>query len=647
MPTKNGDNMADEPDKVELAMPDLAAENRAALTRLFPGVLVDGVLDAAKLGELLDVPVAQVPDGRERYGLQWAGKAEAIRSLLTPSTGTLVPDVANSIDFDTAQNVFIEGDNLEVLKLLQKAYNDKVKLIYIDPPYNTGNDFVYPDNYSEGLLGYLEYTGQIDADGNRTSASVDKSGRFHSKWLNMMYARLLLARNLLTQDGLLFVSIDDNEVSSLRLMLDEVFGPENFVATFVWVSNLKGRQISGAGPAGTKEYIHVYARDKLNVEDFRASASFLKELMPSVYKGFNYELKSDEHGPFVTKNELYNTNSAFNEVTRPNLVYDIYYNPDSGEIRTEPVSEQHVHDGMEKITPKTNSNGVNQYHAYRWSKEKVLAESHNLEFRKSGTKWRIYTKVRSVDSTSVKDLFMDVSTNNGSADLASIGINPAWFDYPKPVGLLQVLVDLATDKDSLVLDFFAGSGTTAHAVALQNAADGGDRRYICVNLPEPTDEKSEARKAGFETVSQITLARLKKVIETVPGAEKLGLRTLRLSTSNFETSHIEAGQLSLGATTLRTGEPDWDAIATEVLLKEGVAVDQPWEPLSVAGSEVVVADGVAVVLSTDITDEITAGALSLKPRVLVFLEDGFAGADAVKANAFYRAKQLGITMKTV
>lgn len=641
--------MTDEPDKVDLETPDLAAESRAALGELFPGALADGVLDAAKLGELLRVEVAQAPGGRERYGLQWAGKQDAIRSLLTPTKSTLVPDLERSRAFDSAKNVFIQGDNLEVLKLLQKAYNDQIKLIYIDPPYNTGNDFVYNDDFSDGLRGYLDYTGQLDDEGNRVSAGVDAGGRHHSRWLSMMYPRLLLARNLLTQDGLLFVSIDDNEVSSLRLMLDEIFGRENFVSTFVWVSNLKGRQISGAGPAGTKEYIHVYARNKLNVEDFRASASFLKELMPSVYKGFNYEPKRDEHGAYVTKNELYNTNSVFNEVTRPNLVYDIYYAPHSGEIRTEPVSQQHVHDGMEKISPKTNNNGVNKYHAYRWSKEKVLAESYNLEFRKSGTKWRIYTKVRDVDSTSVKDLFMDVSTNNGSADLESIGINPAWFDYPKPVGLLQILVGLATDKDSVVLDFFAGSGSTAHAVAMQNARDGGSRKSLMVTLPEPLSKDSDARRAGMQYITDITYRRLMAVADQVEGAATLGLRVVSLARSNFRTTHTADGELNLVSSTLAENAGDVRAVAAEVLLKEGVPLDVEWVEHEFDQVSVQVSGRVAVAAGKGLNAATARKIFDLdpKPHVVVFLEDDLAGQDALKANLVANAKSRGITVKTV
>lgn len=643
--------MPNEPERVDLASPDLAAQNRETLAANFPGVLADGVLDAARLGEILGVEVTGPDDGRERFGLMWAGKADSIRSLQTPSHGTLVPDFERSVDWDHARNVFIEGDNLEALKLLQKSYNDKIKLAYIDPPYNTGNDFIYNDNFQDGLKGYLEYTGQTDAEGRRVSTSTDAAGgRRHSKWLNMMYPRLVLARNLLGQDGILCVSIDDHEVANLRSLLDEVFGPENFVGTFVWVSNIKGRQISGAGPAGTKEYLHVYARNIDKVEGFRASAAFLKERMPSVYKGFDYQLKSDERGAYVTKNELYNTNSMFNEATRPNLVFDIYYNPRTLEVRTEPVSDVLVHKGFVKIPPKQNNNGVNKYHAFRWGRPKVEAESFDLEFVEGPTGYKVYTKVRDVDSTSVKDLFMDISTNAGSNDLEAIGLDPSWFDYPKPVDLIQIIVAFATDSDSLVCDFFAGSGTTAHAVAVQNALDGGQRTTLSINLPELLDEDSEAAKAGLATVADVGFARIKKIMDAVPQGSSMGLRVLALGESNFLSElPAENSDLLLSRSTLGGLARGMDSIAAEVLIKEGVPLDAPWGRYAIDGVEVVVAGGVVVVLSTEITAAVVSEVFAQTgtDKVVVFLEDGFAGLDALKANAFTNAKQLGVRMKTV
>lgn len=641
--------MANQPERVDLLTPDIAVENQEALSALYPGVLADGVLDAASLGELLDVEVTAPSDGRERFGLMWAGKHEAIRSLLRPGQGTLVPDLENSVNFDSAQNVFIEGDNLEVLKLLQKAYNDKIKLIYIDPPYNTGNDFVYNDDFSDGLRGYLEYSGQLDEEGNRTAAQVDTTGRRHSRWLSMMYPRLVLARNLLTQDGVLAVSIDDNEFANLRAMLDEVFGAENFLNTFVWVSNIKGRQIQGSGAAGTKEYVVVYARDALQLESFRASSRLLKNLMPSIYKGFDYDVKEDELGPYVTKNELYNTNSKFNEETRPNLVYDIYYRPDDRSVRTADLSDDHLFEGYVKICPKKNNNGTHRYHAFRWSRDKVEAESHDLEFVARDNGYRIYTKVRDVDSTAVKDLVMDISTNHGAKDLEAAGIDADWFDYPKPVSLLQFFCGFATDKNSLILDFFAGSGTTAHAVAAQNATDGGTRRCISINLPEPVDPESAAAAAGFRTVSEITLRRILGVLSAVDSAADLGLRVYSLAPSHFRGAHEHDPNslFDLSERTLLGDKPDLEAVCAEILLKEGTSLDRPIERESAGSASLVASDGVMVLKSLEASDDVVHAVLEHEPRVAVFLEDAFADADAMKVNAFTRARERGVTMKTV
>lgn len=638
--------MNDEPEKVQLESVDLSDRNRAALQELFPGVLDDGVLDVQRLSELLDIAPAQIYEGRERYGLQWAGKQEAVRSLLTPSRGSLVPDLERSVDFDTAKNVFIEGDNLEVLKLLQKAYNDRVKLIYIDPPYNTGNDFVYNDDFSDGLRGYLEYTGQVDAEGNRTSTNVDTSGRRHSRWLSMMYPRLMLARNLLTQDGVIAVSIDANEVNQLSLLLDEVFGNENFLNTFVWVSNLKGRQIGDGGAVGTHEYVVVYARNIRNVGQFRGSFSELQKLMPSIYKGGGYSVQHDSKGPYVTKNDLYNTNSKFNELTAPTMVYRIHFNPTTGEVKVSDIDDESTFPGFVTAMPHRNARHDVQWHAWRWSRAKVLAEYDDLEFDTGNGELRIRTKIRDVDGTAVKDIIVGPSTTTGQGDLEGLGLART-FDHPKPVSLIQVLVAAQTHGDDLVMDFFAGSGTTGHAVAVQNSADGGKRRYVNVNLPEAIAEDEEAAKAGYVTVADITLARLQKVAEHVSGANEMGLRTLHLAASNFAEDPENDDLFSLRETTLAQESQDWDAVAAEVLLMEGVALDEAWDRHSVGDADIVISGGVAVVLSANIDDQLVEGALDLAPRVAVFLEDGFSGADAVKANAVANARQRNITLKTV
>ena len=636
--------MSLESERISLGTPDLAAENRAALAWLFPGVLTDGVLDVAQLTDLLDVPAARVSDERERYGLQWAGKKEAVRTLLAPSRGCLVPMTETSIDFQTARNVFIEGDNLEVLKLLQRAYNDRVKFIYIDPPYNTGNDFVYRDNFSDGLRGYLEYTGQLDRDGNRVSADVDVRGRSHSNWLSMMYPRLVLARNLLTQDGVICISIDSNEFSNLRLVLDEVFGPDNYLNTFVWASNLKGRQISDAGAVGTHEYLLCYARNAREVGQFRGSQKTLSTLMPSVYKSAPYTVKHDETGPYVTKNELYNTNSKFNETTAPTMVFRIHYNPESGEVRVSDVDDDTTFPGFITAMPHPNARPGHKWHAWRWSRAKVLADHVDLEFDVSAKGLRIRTKVRDIDGTAVKDLIIGPSTVSGQADLKEAGLE-RMFETPKPVGLLQMLVSAITGRSDIVMDFFAGSGSTAHAVARQNAVDGADRRVVSVNIPEETPKESEARKAGYDVVSAITLARLKWVNNHI---DQAGLRVFSLAPSNFVRHETAEGELDLLGSTLSANADDV-AIAAEVFLNEGVPLDAEWVTHKLGTATAYVSGGVAVLIGKQLDVTMATGAFSLdsSPRVVVFLEDDLAGQDALKANLLATAKSHGITVKTV
>lgn len=587
--------MTDEIYETPSTTPNFQTELAAQLADLIPEAIADGKVDVEKLKELLDGDAA---DSSERFGLFWPGKRRALRAAQEPTTATLKPDFENSKDWDNTKNVFIEGDNLEVLKILQKHYHAKIKMIYIDPPYNTGKDFIYPDNYKEGLATYLEWTRQVNEEGKKLSTNAETEGRYHSNWLNMMYPRLKLARNLLTDDGVIFVSIDDNEIDNLTKLGKEIFGEANKLNTFVWVSNLKGRQISTNGAAGTKEYIVAFARAADQAGEFRASANELKKVMPSIYKGFKYETKHDEHGPYVTKNELYNTNSAFNEVTRPNLVFDIYYRAADGAIRTEPVSDDHVHAGFDKISPKKNNNGVNKYHAYRWSKSKISAEPHNLEFVPATGGWKISTKVRDVDSTTVKDLIMDITTSAGTADIAALGLDASWFDYPKPLALIKSLVRFGAGPDSIVLDFFAGSSTTAQAVLELNAEDNGDRRFIQVQLPEPLDPAGEAAKAGQVTIADISRTRIARVLERLDGQLHgkqldLGFRSFKLADTNFAkwrlSSDVEEDALQehlLGLRDSATDDATADELLIEILLKQGYSLTESVSAGEVGGLDV-------------------------------------------------------------
>ncbi|AMY20776.1 MULTISPECIES: site-specific DNA-methyltransferase [Nocardiaceae] len=651
-----------------MTSPDLTDANIDKLAELFPSVVTETLdaegnprraIDFDLLRQEISDHVVEGP--QERYQLDWPGKRAAAFAANAPITKTLRPVREESVDFDTTKNLFIEGDNLDALKLLQESYLGKVKVIYIDPPYNTGNDFVYEDDFAESTQEYLARSGQVDDAGVKLVANTESNGRFHSDWLSMMYPRLKLARNLLTDDGVIFASIDDHEYDNLKKLLDLVFGAANHLNTFVWASNLKGRQISSSGAAGTKEYVLCYARHAEEAGAFRVSGSQMKALMPSIYKGFNYAVQNDEHGPYVLKNELYNTNSAFNEETRPNLVFDIYYNEDSGEVRTSPVSVNHTYDGFIKISPKQNNNGVNRYHAFRWSARKVETESYDLAFVESSSGWKVYTKVRDVDSTSLKDLLMDISTNEGAADVERIGIDPSWFDYPKPVSLIRTLIGAASSRDSIVLDFFAGSGTTAHSVMQQNAFDGGTRSFILVQLDEGVGPGNTAQKAGFAAISELSRERIRRagsaVLESVGlavGTLDVGFRSLRVDSTNMadvlrspgETDQLALHQLEGSVKADRSGED----LLFQVLLDWGLELTMPIVVERIDGHEVfVVEEGVLIAcFDSEVSPELVRTIAKREPLRAVFRDSGFSSDDArINAEQVFREVSPATDVKAI
>jgi adenine-specific DNA-methyltransferase len=411
------------------------------------------------------------------------------------------------------------------------------------------------------------------------------------------------------------------------------------------LANLKGRQITGSGAVGTKEYIVCYARNVAAAQAFRGTIDRLKVLMPTVYKGFNYTVEEDEIGPFVLKNELYNTNSVFNEITRPNLVFDIYFNPETGEVRTAPVGDDHRHAEFVKISPKRNNNGSERYHAFRWSAKKVVDECFNLQFVESPSGWKIFTKVRDVDSTALKDLFMDISTTSGSSDIKRVGLNPKWFDYPKPVDLIRLLCEVATEPDSIVLDFFAGSCSTAHAVLEQNAADDGQRRFIMVQIDESLDPKSEASAAGLENIADLGRERLRRAAAalTQDTAAKrrdldVGFRSLVVDTTNStdllrSPDTIDQNELQLQTENLkpdRTG----DDLLYQVLLAWGLELTMHCIIEQFDGQEVHVVDENALIccFENGVSREVLRKVASRQPLRAVFRDSAFA-TDADRINA--------------
>jgi adenine-specific DNA-methyltransferase len=525
--------MAKNIQKVNLTSSSLSEEKLQELRQILPEVFAENKIDWDRLKTVLG---GEIDPRIEKFGFTWAGKSNAIKSVLIPSGATLRPAKDKGVGFDSSENIFIEGDNLEALKLLQKAYFEKIKMIYIDPPYNTGSDFVYKDNFSSPVKNYLEQTGQIDSDGNKMQTNKETSGRFHSDWLSMMYPRLKLAWNLLRDDGIIFVSIDDNEVHHLRMLMDEIFGEENYLNAFCWVNNLKGRQISGSGAAKTYEYILAYSKNVGVNGVFDMSVEKLKALMPSSYKGFNYETENDDGGDFVVKNELYNTNSAFNERTRPNLVFNIHYNFKTKEVKFSDTNQNTNFDGFVKISPKKNNDGTHSFHAWRWSRDKITNELSDLKFVKTDDGAKIFTKIRAYDTTSLKDIITDISTTSGSSEIKNLFDDKKYFDYPKPVELIKIFINQAGDQD-VILDFFAGSGTTAQAVLELNQEDGGKRKFILVQLPETIDVHSEAYKAGFHTIADIAVDRIGRVIKKKN--IKDGFKVFKLGESNYPENNFE------------------------------------------------------------------------------------------------------------
>lgn len=573
------------PDSPELQSLSPIHGNLAALQQLFPSVVREGKVDFDALRQLLGDDIAK---DDELYGLQWHGKARARRNALTPSLGTLRPCKAESKNWDSTQNLYIEGDNLEVLKLLQKSYAGKVKMIYIDPPYNTGKEFVYPDNYQNGIEHYLKLTGQTDS----FKANAETGGRYHTDWLNMMYPRLMLARELLSDDGVIFISIDDNEQSNLRVICNCIFGEDNYINHFSWVNNLTGRQISGKGAAKTWESILVYAKNGDNCFSFNVNVAQAKKEMPDSYKGFIKEIENDEFGTFAIGDTLYNHNRKFNEETRPNLVFSIFYNPVTKDIKTGNIGD--IFESYIEILPHKNNDGTHKYHAWRWSKQKIETEKHNLIVKelKKGT-FEIFTRIRDFDTTLLKDIITNIS--NGDSELTQLFKGIRYFDYPKSSILIKLLLNVCKNKDALILDFFSGSATTAHAVMQLNAEDGGNRRFIMVQLPEACVEGSEAAKAGYKNICEIGKERIRRAGEKVKEEAGLagqnldiGFRVFKLDSSNVKPWDTEAGMLNMQLEQESNLRPERSSedIFYEVLLKQGIELTEDCHTREVAGHTV-------------------------------------------------------------
>jgi adenine-specific DNA-methyltransferase len=631
-----------EPEKLDLRSHDTVEDKKQELLRLFPEIRTEGGkidLERLKLtlGEIVDV-------GKERYGMNWPGKAECFKTIQAPSLGTLLPCREESVNFDMTENLIIEGDNLEVLKLLQKSYLGKVKMIYIDPPYNTGNDFIYPDNYTESLQTYLEYTGQVDAEGKKFSTNTEADGRFHSKWLNMMYPRLYLARNLLRDDGVIFISIDDNEADNLKKVCNEVFGEENFVATVIWEKVYS--------PKGTAKYLSenhdfilVYSRSK---EDWSINLLPRTDEQNARYQNPDNDLRGPWKPGDISARNYYSKGK-----------YSIKC-PGGREIEGPPPGNYWRY-SEEKLWALHRDNRI------WWGSDEnqVPAIKRFLSEVKQGIVPETIWTYKEVGHTQ----------DAKKSLLEYFGAEFPDFTTPKPVKLIQRMLQLSVGIEDIILDFFAGSGTTADAVLDLNAQDGGNRKFILVQLPEPTDRKD------YPTIADITKERVRRVIHKLNkeddgklplnGEQKQdrGFRVFKLTESNFKTwnANVPTGdvttlqqQLELHIDHLREGRTQED-ILYEILLKSGFPITTPVEVLKLpshpspllpgerepdaAGKTVysVASGALFICLERELKLDLIRVMADQKPERVVCLDSGFANNDQLKANAVQIFKTKGVT----
>lgn len=631
---------------------DIVNENISKLRELFPEVFTEKKIDFETLESLLG---DYIEKDDERYNFTWKGKAEARRIAQTPSTATLRPAKEESKNWDSTENLYIEGDNLEVLKLLQKSYHKKVKMIYIDPPYNTGKDFVYKDNYKDNLKNYMELTGQVDEEGNKISTNSDSSGRYHSNWLNMMYPRLKLARNLLKDDGVIFISIDDNEVHNLRKVCDEVFGEENFIADINVVNNLKGRN--------DKKYIAT-ANERLlfyvKTYEFEESGFEMTDKMMNEYN------LTDKEGKYRYLG-LRKRGGADTRIMRPNMYFPIYVDPTTNKVSLESKDNYTI-----EVLPK-KSDGTDG--CWRWGKDTVRLRINNLvgiTLKNNSDEYRINEKDYLKSDGEIKR-FKPKSvlsganySTDGATKLFRTLLPEAEFNNPKSVFLLQDLVQYSTlKKNCIVLDFFSGSATTAHAVMQLNAEDQGNRKFIMVQLPEPTDEKSEAYKAGYKNICEIGKERIRragdKIIKELKekqdsdqqkllGEKKsvntddldIGFKVFKLDSSNIKTWDATADNIEqklLDSVHNIKSERSEDDVLFEILLKYGLDLTLPIEEIQVNGKKIysVGYGSLVVCLDDEIDMEVAKRIVAIKddkkPETMnvIFKDTGFKD-DVAKTN---------------
>jgi adenine-specific DNA-methyltransferase len=593
---------------------NIKKEHIEKLKELFPSIVTDGKIDFDQLKTILG---QDIDESNERYQFSWNGKKDAIKLAQSASTGTLRPSIEDSVNWDSTENMYIEGDNLEVLKQLQKTYFGKIKMIYIDPPYNTGGDFVYKDNFRDSIKNYKEVTNQ------QLRSNPETSGRYHTDWLNMMYPRLMLARNLLTEDGVIFVSIDDNEVENLKKIMSEIFGDSNFITSLIWKSKNGGGN-DAKFITVDKEYILVYSKNGINLEQF-----YDLEYQTSI----KYNLQ-DEKGNYtldrLDKKALGYVKSLDFEIKDKN---GNSYFPEQPDL-------------------------INPSSRWRWSKKTVEENYESLVFKNG----YVYTKAYEKNGAVMRDLLVDTRhkrSQDGTKEVKEIFGGRAYFSFPKPLFLLLNIFNsfLSTNGsiNDIILDFFSGSATTAHAVMKLNAEDGGDRKFIMVQLPEKTDESSEAYKAGYENICEIGKERIRRAGKQIKeelekeGKETssldIGFKVFKLDDTNIKAwdayADVSNETLFSQESILKDGRTKQDLLY-EILLKYGV-FDKKVNTIKVNQKTMyrVGENSVIIDLNDAITLDDVRAIATLKPMTVIFYEDGFED-DNVKINAEVILKDHGV-----
>ncbi len=643
--------------KPKMHTPDLVSQNIEWVAARFPGCITESrndkgevvrAVDFDKLRQELSKEIVEGP--QERYHLNWPGKREALLAANAPIAKTLRPCRAESIDFDTTRNLFIEGDNLDALKLLQETYLNKVKMIYIDPPYNTGKDFIYADDFACDASEYLLRSEQLDAEGRRLIANTEANGRFHSDWLSMMLPRLRLARTLLADAGVLFVSIDEHELENLIKLGSEVFGDANFVGAFAVQCNPRGRHLDRF-IATTHDYVVVFARNALNpnaIAGLTKSGRMLDDYGRADDKG-KYRLLG-----------LRNRNQAFNPDTRPNLYYPLYVNPVDGSVSLA-RSASHTDEVFPDAPDGTKT-------CWTWGKDKVEREGRLLVAEKSGSEWRVYRRDYlegddgEIALTMPKSLWLEKEMTNdyGRSRIKSL-FGSSVMDFPKSVQLLERLVELGCASEGLVVDFFAGSATTADAVMSVNARDGVRRRFLLVQLPEECTEGSKALSEGFATIADLAKERIRRASRAIVNDAGLqsepfdgGFRVLKVDTSNMKDVYYRPDQATaelLGGhvDNIKDDRSDEDLLF-QVLLDWGVDLSLPIKQETMSGKPIYFVDenALAACFAAGIDEALVKALAARKPLRAVFRDSGYGGDD-VKINVEQIFKQLspGTEVKTL